>query len=173
MKGRIYVIENLITTKKYVGQTMYSLENRIKGHQGASYKGKSRIATALRKYGVESFIYYTYGLYDIDDLCTMETKTIKKLNTLHPYGYNVKLVDGSNQKVFKSNRQKKLDVFDLSNEKDREYMIKPPIAGFSEIRIRDLYLFCDRQGLNYYKMLGVLAGHYKQYKGYKIKYYLG
>lgn len=82
----IYLIINLINGKQYVGQTIYTAEQRFKQH----LRGDLYIDKAIRKYGVENF--------KLEVLCRCRTKEklnekerywAKKLNTYVPNGYNV------------------------------------------------------------------------------------
>ena len=57
--GFIYLITNKINNKKYVGQTKYTIEHRIKSHLDNIERGNpsnSLIDNAIKKYGIENFI---------------------------------------------------------------------------------------------------------------------
>lgn len=58
----IYLITNLINGKQYVGQTIYTAEQRFKQH----LRGDLYIDKAIRKYGVENF--------KLEVLCRCKTK---------------------------------------------------------------------------------------------------
>lgn len=52
----IYKITNKINGKVYIGQTTDSLSRRKSGHiQAATSGSKSKLYSAMRKYGVENF----------------------------------------------------------------------------------------------------------------------
>ena len=55
--GCIYLITNLSTGDKYVGQTKYSAEHRYKQHiaEALNTDRNLRLYNAIRKYGVEHF----------------------------------------------------------------------------------------------------------------------
>ena len=83
----IYKITNLINNKIYIGQTIRSLEVRIKAHTHA----KSYIGKALRKYGLENFkIEVIDTASSADDLNSKEKYWIETYNTISPSGYNLK-----------------------------------------------------------------------------------
>lgn len=86
----IYVIENKINGKKYVGQTIHSLNRRWSLHCHYS-SGCSAIHNAIEKHGKENF---TIKVIDTastrDELDEKEIYWINKLNTLKPNGYNLK-----------------------------------------------------------------------------------
>lgn len=54
----IYVIENLINGKKYVGKTMKTVEERWKTHIRDSKRGTTKLYNAIKKYGVDNFDTY-------------------------------------------------------------------------------------------------------------------
>lgn len=94
MYGVIYVIENKINGKKYVGQTTKGIEKRF--HEHARWTSHvSLVSRAIKKYGENNF--------DVKQLCTaknqshlndLEIKWIKKLKSKVPNGYNI--VEGGN-----------------------------------------------------------------------------
>lgn len=58
--AEIYKITNNINDKIYVGQTIRSLEKRKSRHlNDARYGSKNPIHRAIRKYGVENFVFET------------------------------------------------------------------------------------------------------------------
>ena len=54
-EGYIYCIENMVNGKKYIGQTITTIERRWNSHCSASKCGEQAIYRAMRKYGVENF----------------------------------------------------------------------------------------------------------------------
>ena len=56
--GYIYCITNLINGKKYIGQTVRSIQDRFKDHSHQAYRPENDsrpICRAIRKYGIENF----------------------------------------------------------------------------------------------------------------------
>lgn len=89
--GVIYVIENKINGKKYVGQTTQGIKRRLMGHRSEANRGSSNIVhRAIRKYG-----YCNFKTYQVDtakshrELNEKESLWINNLNSLTPYGYNM------------------------------------------------------------------------------------
>lgn len=86
----IYCITNKINGKRYIGQTVRTLEERFGEH---ARNKNSYLGSTIRKYGRENF---TAEIIDssllIDDLNEKEIYWTQKLNTKIPHGYN--LVDG-------------------------------------------------------------------------------
>lgn len=84
--GVIYVITNLLTGMKYVGQTTRSLKERFGEHM----KAKTHLGNAIRHYGVENFtVEIIEECETLDQLNEREIFWIAKLNTKHPHGYNM------------------------------------------------------------------------------------
>lgn len=92
----IYVIENKINNKKYVGQTTQELKQRLHAHY--TEWSNNYLKNAMRKYGEDNF---SITLLDVattkDELNDKERYWIKRLNTISPNGYN--LTFGGDQQV--------------------------------------------------------------------------
>lgn len=87
--GIIYLINNTVNNKKYVGQTTQPLEKRWLGHACSSSKC-TYLSSAIKKYGKDSFTYKkidTAGTQE--ELNEKEVFWIESLNTLAPRGYNL------------------------------------------------------------------------------------
>jgi group I intron endonuclease len=96
--GYIYLIENIITKKKYIGQTL-QLDINKRWNQHKSLKGNTIgkiLFNAYKKYGVENFIFKILCICFDNDTNKYEVEYIKKYNTLYPNGYN--LLEGGNNK---------------------------------------------------------------------------
>ncbi len=62
MYGLIYQIRNVQNNKIYIGQTIHTLENRIKGHiKHASQNKPQLICRAIHKYGIKNFKWFVLG----------------------------------------------------------------------------------------------------------------
>ena len=88
----IYVIENTINLKKYVGQTSKDLELRWSRHKRASeYSKNMPIGAALRKHGKENF-----SIRELERVDSMEDANLREIywanfyNSFSPNGYNLK-----------------------------------------------------------------------------------
>lgn len=98
MLGRIYLITNLINGKKYVGQTVKTIEKRLKEHFKAAFveHRKSIIYDAIRKYGIKNFeIKCIQDNITIEDLDIAEQYWIQQYNSFGVFGYNA--TTGGNQ----------------------------------------------------------------------------
>ena len=69
----VYMLINKINNKKYVGQTVQPLKERIRRHE--SVKGCPMIYRAIKKYGLKNF--------DVEVLCECESR--EKLNDMEKY----------------------------------------------------------------------------------------
>ena len=83
--GEIYVLENTINGKCYIGQTICTSERRWTAHKNNK---KSYIGRAIKKYGWENFKTYKYFVPE-HLLDYFEVEMIKKVNSLAPNGYNL------------------------------------------------------------------------------------
>jgi group I intron endonuclease len=92
--GCIYVIQNALNGKQYVGQTIKTAEARLIQHfREAKYSkpGSRYLNHAIRKYGDDNFKVSVLedNIDDNDILDNLERKFIQELNTLAPNGYNI------------------------------------------------------------------------------------
>ena len=86
--GCIYCIQNLITDKRYIGQTKQRLSKRIYQHWMQAKKGvDTPLYHAIRKYSREDFEIFTLEECDILLLDEREQYWIEHFNTLKE-GYN-------------------------------------------------------------------------------------
>lgn len=90
--GKIYLIENIINNKVYVGQTKLTIEQRFKEHQQLSKK--TAISYAIQKYGKENFSIKLLEKCNINNLDERETFYIQKYNS-YKNGYNNTIGGGS------------------------------------------------------------------------------
>jgi group I intron endonuclease len=102
--GYIYMIKNKIDGKIYIGQTTRPIEERFKNHQKKSSNCRL-IYRAIKKYGWENFEKDWYECPD-DDLNFDEELLVREMETLVPYGYNLREGGGSNGKHSEETKQK-------------------------------------------------------------------
>lgn len=88
--NNIYIIENLINKKKYVGITKFNIEKRFSQHIYSSVNRNSnyRIHSAIRKYGKDNFKCYLIDICEKKDALNREQFYIKLFNTFKS-GYNM------------------------------------------------------------------------------------
>lgn len=99
--------------KSYIGQTIYTLDHRVKQHiQGSRLKigGCRNLYNAIRKYGENSFKSEVILHYcSISSLDTWERLAIKYYNTLAPNGYNLTTGGQTNKIMSNETRQRFID----------------------------------------------------------------
>lgn len=105
--GTIYLIINLINGKKYVGQTIQTLNNRIKQHRNC--KKKRGIDAAIQKYGWENFTVDTIEICPRDLLNEREVFWITFHNCKYPDGYNL-TAGGSGSKGFSPSKETRAKI---------------------------------------------------------------
>ncbi len=88
----VYLATNKVSKKQYIGQTIYSLKKRIRGHFICA-KIKNRCTyfqNALLKYGKENISWKILCYCNsIEELNEKETEMIREFNTIWPNGYNL------------------------------------------------------------------------------------
>ncbi len=85
----IYIIENLVNGKMYVGQTV-NLSDRKRSHFSPSSKCPY-ISNAIQKYGKINFNFYLLEKHGtLEESNVREIYWIKELGTLSPGGYNLR-----------------------------------------------------------------------------------
>jgi group I intron endonuclease len=93
MIGIIYMAENIVNGKRYIGQSTLSLANRKKGHLSESKRGsKGILHKAIRKYGKDNFRWTIImgGIDKQEILDRLEATSIEKYSTMVPDGYNLR-----------------------------------------------------------------------------------
>lgn len=98
--GYIYLIENLINGKKYVGQTIQNnINSRWNKHKQVN---KNYIGTILfhayNKYGIQNFKFKLLCICFDEDTDKYEEEYINKYQTLYPKGYN--MIEGGKSRKF-------------------------------------------------------------------------
>lgn len=89
MSHFIYVVENLVNGKMYVGQTI-DLDRRRRSHFSPSSKCPY-LANAVKKYGRQNFDFTILEvLEDLEQANNREKHWVRKLGSLCPGGYNLR-----------------------------------------------------------------------------------
>lgn len=128
--GYIYLVENKINNKKYIGQTtQLDINKRWYQHKRNNGIGKI-LLNAYEKYGIDNFRFKIICICFDSDTNKYETEYIKKYNTLYPNGYN--LLEGGNNK--------KHNEYTISILKEKLSGINHPNYGkkFSEERRKNM-----------------------------------
>ena len=92
-KSVIYCFHCITTNKKYIGKTIDE-ERRITQHLyniKYSYKGKSKFYSAIRKYGIENFI---YGIIEECDETQLIEKEIHYINLYDTFNNGLNTATG-------------------------------------------------------------------------------
>src|SRR5262245_24795005 len=99
MQVTIYLATNLVTNKRYVGQTVQPFLTRWKRHLSDALGTKRRphpLHEAIRKYGRDAWRIEAIEVVDSYERSNdREAALIVDLLTLHPHGYNMKPGGGS------------------------------------------------------------------------------
>lgn len=96
--GRIYLVTNTANGKRYVGQTIGSIEDRWRVHCGAYSRCKA-LSAAITKHGAHEFTVEEVVSADTPrELNALERLFVQTLGTMAPAGYNLKDGGGSKGK---------------------------------------------------------------------------
>ena len=88
--GIIYKVENLITSKVYIGKTIQSLEKRRNAHLVKSKKSNTYFHNSIRKYGFENFEWTILEEASRDQLDNLERNYISEYKSnIKEFGYNL------------------------------------------------------------------------------------
>ena len=89
MNGIIYLAENTVNGKRYVGQTIRKFEERQAQHKKDSERLDFKFYRAIRKYGWDNFNWAVIveGVESVESLNSLEQYWIKELDTFKN-GYN-------------------------------------------------------------------------------------
>lgn len=107
--GVVYCARNRVNGKRYIGQTVYTLEHRKRSHIHRAIHSKNPynglFMNALRKYGPDNFE-WTIIFEDVpdDQLDLFEIDAIAVYNTIAPNGYNLS-IGGSVGRVSESAKE--------------------------------------------------------------------
>lgn len=125
----IYLIENLINGKKYVGQSKNVLA-RWSGHKCDSKNRDLPLYRAMRKYGLENFKFSILEECSISELASREDYWMNYYDSFLPNGYNYNKAEAHYTNLSIPNKYKKI-IFDIKYTdkllKDIavEYQLKP------------------------------------------------
>lgn len=109
--GCIYLIQNTVNGKCYIGQTIRdAVKGRIRDHLNSTNNGSQLVKRAIAKYGKDAFTYEILHDGIIPEfLDILEIEAIQKHNTLAPNGYNLD-GGGHKNKVISDETRLKLSI---------------------------------------------------------------
>lgn len=134
LKSGIYCIENISTSKKYIGQSI-DINDRWRRHIGELNHNSHHndyLQKAWNKYGESDFKFYILEYCPVDELNIKETIYIEKYNTMdRNHGYNLKSggqdhnyqsdevrqkISQSNKKAYQNSNLKEIRQIDALNQ---------------------------------------------------------
>jgi group I intron endonuclease len=101
--GSIYVLENKINGRRYIGQSI-NVKRRMIEHKHE--KNDFPITRAIKKYGFENFKQYIFNGIPIDMLDYCEKQLIIALSSFKPNGYNLHIGGNSNRELSEETKKK-------------------------------------------------------------------
>lgn len=108
---RVYLVENLLNGKKYVGITKASLARRLLQHSQAN----SLLGMELRQHGKQAFAARVLLLVDnVDTAAIVETRLIRHYETVK-HGYNVSPGRAGSQRTNNISQEVAQAIVDLRN----------------------------------------------------------
>ncbi len=196
MKNLIYMIENVVTGKVYIGQTRQGLARRRGEHVYRFNLGERdhKLYQSMRKHGLEAFKFSVLCIaLKPDYLDELEAAIIAQWNSFRR-GYNMtcggdavsdetrakisaahkgrKLPWAS--KIWESRRRNGTDKIDMrqyvpsgaAHPKSKSYLIRDPEGV--EHRVTGLRDFCKPRGLDHKTMIDTLKGVQRHHKGHVL-----
>ena len=140
MKGYIYLIENKINDKKYIGKTYLSIEERWKQHwldSRKAHNGNRPLYKAFQKYGIENF---SISELEYCENCEEREKYwISFYNSYHE-GYNATL-GGDGKTYFEHSDKEVIDKF-------YELKTVKAVANFFDCDIDTISIRLKNNGIN-------------------------
>lgn len=102
----IYILTNKVNGKKYIGQTIQSVSNRLSQHKyNAAYCCGNVIHKAIKKHGWENFAVSSFECSE-EVLDAMERVLIALYNTISPDGYNLETGGNKNKHLSEETKNK-------------------------------------------------------------------
>lgn len=184
--GTVYILTNMITGKRYVGQTIQSVQYRFRQHCSDKRSGK-HLHNSISFYGEENFkIEQLVTCFDQDSLNFYETYFIEYFNTLNPNGYNLckggfnkgsiseqtRLKQRQAKLGKKVNRTKRWSEISRLN-KSRSQGGKPIVSECLRTGLKTVYSFinqAENDGFNNSEIYRVLSGKRKHHKNHTFYY---
>lgn len=150
-KGIIYCAHCINSNKKYIGQTINSLNVRIRKHKSAAqnYKNKNKFYSALKKYSIDNFVWGIIEEIDVDKLDEREQYWIEHFSTFK-YGYNSTL---GGEKYCNPNSWKEFVIMDPNGKIYKD---------------KNISKFCREYKLSSAHLSNVISGKLKSHKGWKL-----
>lgn len=138
----IYLIQNKINQKCYIGQTIHNTFNkRYSGGRWWDISDNQKLKAAYNKYGKDNFeiTILEKGVSNIKELNRLEEFYAEKYNAYHPNGYNL-VKCGDNRKLLPH------QIEDIRNKKSKTYILRK-IDTWELIEIFNLSKFCNDNNL--------------------------
>ncbi len=141
----IYKIQNLLDGKIYIGQTIFSFNQRYSGGKWWKSTSNKHLKHAAAKYGVENFSVEILekNISSVTELDNLERLYIKQYDCMEPKGYNIS--SGGESKHFYSDEQRK--VFAKAQRGTDFVKLKNQITE-EIIKIEIVSDFCKEHGLS-------------------------
>lgn len=124
IEGIIYKATCKTTGKCYIGQTIFTLDERIKNHFNISKKYRSYFHNSLHKNGLDNFIWEIIDVFHTkNEANILEAQNIIKYNTKFPKGYN--LTNGGDGCIgYKHTKETKQKISELNKGKKAPFLIE-------------------------------------------------
>ena len=161
--GVVYCAQNKINQKMYIGQTIQSLNNRIRMHKyNSKYKAESYFHKALGKYGVDGFnwiiLNYVYGSEILDKaerFWIAYYKTMENGYNHREGGARGKISDETREKLRKAKvnqivseeTKKRLSLANSGRPLSKEHKIKIGLANKGKKRTPEVIEKCRQANL--------------------------
>lgn len=167
---KLYKITNTVNGHTYIGMTKQSLKKRMRDHINVHCKRKSKLYSAMMKYGHEVFVIELINEYEIKShCCEAERYYIKKFGYYNlasggEGGFVIQDIDAWKQKLSKSRRGRKPAKGMKHTDKNKKKMSEASVKYWST---QQTYKWEDIKGLSHREakeQYGISTTHYYRLK---------
>ena len=173
----IYKITNDINDKIYIGQTVRTLQERIKSYKSTYKYGSRPIESAMIKYGIEHFKWEVIDTAQSkEELDNKERHWISYYNCIVPNGYNVELGGNGIGKHSEETKRKisEAQIGELNHMYGKRgalnHTSKPIVDLTTDIIYESAMIASDELDLNFSHVCAVARGERGSHKNHVFRY---
>ncbi len=155
-KGVLYLIENTVDGKRYIGQTTHAFTTRYRGGRWWVYTTSPYLKRAAAKHGHGAFrvTILHYGK-TLDELNRLEEEYARVLDCYAPNGYNL-VQCGANKRQHPDSVAKRSRTIVLNDPRGQD------------VTVTNIRAFCREHGLDNRAICRVIKGEHASHQGWSL-----